>query len=75
MLHCTQWRRKMFLSRGAESKQVKTCFTHAYSAQKLGGSGGMLPQENFGVLDLLRAFLVHFRGYSELLACHVNTDQ
>ena len=22
-----QWRRKMFLSRGAESKQVKTCFT------------------------------------------------
>ena len=24
-----QWRRKMFLSRGAESKQVKTRFTHA----------------------------------------------
>ena len=23
----TQWRRKMFLSRGAESKQVKTRFT------------------------------------------------
>ena len=23
----SQWRRKMFLSRGAESKEVKTCFT------------------------------------------------
>ena len=67
----------MFLSRGAESKQVKTCFTRASSAQKLGGSGGMLPQENFGVLDLLRAFLVHFksRTFWTLSLSHVNTDQ
>ena len=27
--HYLQWRRKMFLSRGAESKQVKTHFTRA----------------------------------------------
>ena len=66
-----QWRRKMFLSRGAESKQVKTHVTLcAHSARKLGGSGGMHPQENFGGLDL-RAFLVHFRGHSGLLACHM----
>ena len=32
----------------------------------------MLPQENFGVLDLLR--IVHFRGHSGLLACHMWTQ-
>ena len=34
----------------------------ACSACALGGSGGMLPQEIFGFLDLLRAFLVHSEG-------------
>ena len=34
----------------------------ARSVCELGGSGGTLPQENFGFLDLLRVFLVHFRG-------------
>ena len=28
----------------------------------LGGSGGMLPQEHFGLLDHLGAFLVHSEG-------------
>ena len=30
------------------------------SVHALGESRGMLPQGNFGLLDLLRAFLVHF---------------
>ena len=33
----------------------------------LGGSGGMLPQEFFGVLDPQRAFLVHSGGISEAI--------
>ena len=33
-----------------------------HSARVLGGSGGMLPQENFGFLDHPRAFLVHSEG-------------
>ena len=35
------------------------------SVRELGGSGGMLPQEILGFLDLLRVFLVHFEGTSE----------
>ena len=34
----------------------------AHSTCVLGGSEGMLPQEDFGFLDHLKVFLVHFQG-------------
>ena len=32
----------------------------AERAVAIGGSGGMPPQESFGILDVLRSILVHF---------------
>ena len=43
--------------------QVGVAFAlRARSACALEGSGGMLSQENFGLLDHLRAFLVYSEG-------------
>ena len=44
--------------------QVGVAFAlRTHSVRALGGSGGILPQENFGFIDHLRAFLVHSEGY------------
>ena len=40
----------------------------------LRGSGGMLPQENFGFLDLLRWFLVQFWSNKALLTSKLLRD-
>ena len=37
-------------------------YVHIACVRQLEGSVGMLPWENFGFLDRLRASLVHFRG-------------
>ena len=41
-------------------------------ARFLGGSGSMLPQENFGIFDFLRAHLVHSDLMSEVRAAIMN---
>ena len=37
-------------------------YTVGFAHSNLGGSGGMLPQENFVILDTQRVILTHFGG-------------
>ena len=60
-----QWRRKMFFCRGAESTRTWCTMVVRqvdYAHNDIGGSGGMLPQENFSFLCVSKSILVHSKS-------------
>ena len=59
------------LTKGGSRIVRQAIIVSARSALSRGGSGGMLPQENFGISGFLRAYLVHSDLISKLCAAIV----
>ena len=61
--HTVQWRKKMFWSGGAENHREWYSSMAGIARHNLGGSGGMLPQENLDFYISLDRFWCILRAH------------